>query len=126
MKNEPRISDAEWQVMKVLWERAPRTTNEVVEALAPSTRWKPKTIMTLLSRLVKKGALGFEKQGRTHVYTPLVAEADCVQAESRSFLERVYGGAVKPMLVSFLEGAELSEAEIEELKRILEKKEKES
>ena len=79
--------------------------------------------MTLLNRLVKKGALGYEKKGRAYHYHPLVEEADCARAERRSLLERVYGGSLQPMLASFLEDADLSAAEIEELKRMLDAQE---
>jgi len=119
MKGLPRISESEWQVMRVLWSCDCATANEVVDLLAGSTAWKPKTIKTLINRLVKKGALGFEKQGRAYLYHPLVDEADCVRAESRSFLSRVYGGALLPMLAHFIEEENLSPAEIEELRRIL-------
>lgn len=122
MDPTPKISDAEWLVMRQLWERAPQTTNEVVDTLASQTPWKPKTIMTLLNRLVKKGALGFEKKGRIYEYAPLVREEDCVRAESRSFLERVYGGSLQPMLAHFLEETPLSKEEIEALRRILDEK----
>jgi len=122
MKKVPRISDAEWRVMRVLWERSPLTANEVVDALAPSTTWKPKTIKTLLNRLIKKKALGFDRKGRAYHYYPLVDEAACVKAESRSFLKRVYGGALRPMLATFLEDADLSPEEVEELKRVLDER----
>ena len=122
MKKVPRISDAEWSVMKVLWTRSPLTANEVVDVLAPTTTWKPKTIKTLLNRLVKKRALGYEKKGRAYDYYPLVDEAACVKAASRSFLKRVYGGALRPMLAGLLEDADLSREEIDELKRILDER----
>ncbi len=115
----PTISDAEWDVMKVLWQRAPQSTNEVVEQLLPSKTWKPKTIHTLLRRLVDKGALGVEKKGREFSYQPLVAESDCQMAETRSFLGRCFGGGVAPFLAAFVEREKLSAAEVEELKRIL-------
>ena len=122
MKKIPRISESEWQVMKLLWAKNPSTANEVVEALSSTTTWKPKTIKTLLNRLVKKKAVGYEKKGREYHYYPLAAQADCVRTESRSFLRRVYGGAMKPMLAAFLENEDLSPEEIKDLKRILEKK----
>lgn len=121
MKGVPRISESEWQVMKVLWTRAPRTAGEVVEALS-ETHWKPKTIKTLLNRLVRKKAVDFERDGRSYRYYPLVAERDCVRAESRSFLQRVYGGALMPMLAAFLEDQRLTEDQIADLKRILDSK----
>lgn len=126
MKKMPRISDAEWEIMKIVWVAKRATTNEVVDALTPVTAWKPKTIMTMLKRLVDKGALDFEQKGRVYEYFPLVSEDDCVRAENRSFLQRVYGGSLKPMLSHFLEETPLSKKEIEELKQILEKKGKRS
>jgi BlaI family transcriptional regulator, penicillinase repressor len=118
----PRISEAEWVVMKRLWAASPATANTVVESLAGETDWNPKTIRTLLTRLVQKKALGYKKDGREYLYYPLVKEDACVRAESRSFLQRVYGGALKPMLAAFLESENLSADEIAELKRILDQK----
>lgn len=122
MLDMPQISDSEWKVMKVLWLNSPTTANEVLENLAKSTNWKSTTVKTLLSRLVKKGAVGFEKRNRTYYYYPLVTEDECVKAESKSFLKRVYGGALKSMIASFLEIQDLSEGDIEDLKSILDEK----
>lgn len=122
MKKLPKISEAEWRVMKVVWARANPTTNDVVEALTPATKWKPKTIMTMLKRLVDKGALGYRQKGRVYEYYAKVDAAECEKAESRSFIQRVYGGSLKPMLSHFLEEEKLSKAEIEELKKILDEK----
>ena len=123
MKKLPKISEAEWQVMQILWAHSPLTANEVIERLEPVASWKPKTIRTLITRLVQKKALGVNKEGREHEYTPLVEEAECVRAESRSFLKRVYGGALAPMLVHLLEEQALSPEEIAELKRVLDERE---
>ena len=122
MTETPRISDSEWLVMKILWASSPATTVEVMEALAPTTNWKLKTVLTLLNRLVKKGAVGFDKQGRAYLYHPLVEEAACVRAENRSFLDRVYDGSLAPMLARFFEESKLSPKEIKELKDILDGK----
>jgi BlaI family transcriptional regulator, penicillinase repressor len=123
MNKKPAISDAEWEVMKILWAKVPVTAEEVVGALKSKTTWKPKTILTLINRLVKKGLLGYEKKGRAYHYFPKINETACVHAESSSFLQRVYDGAFKPMLVNFLRDARLSKEDIEELKRILNEKE---
>jgi len=122
MSNIPAISDAEYQVMKVVWVGAPISTNEVVEKLEKTTSWKPKTIQTLLARLVKKGALQYEKEGRVFVYTPLVQEQDILEQESTTFLNRFYDGAVNSMIVNLVERDKFSEDDLSELKRILEKK----
>ena len=122
MKKIPKISESEWQIMKLLWAKNPSTANEMVEKLSPTTAWKPKTIKTLLTRLVKKKAVGYEKKGREYHYYPLAEKSECIKAESHSFLRRVYNGATKPMLAAFLENEDLSPEDIKELKRILNKK----
>ena len=107
--------------MQICWLKAtPCTANEIAKALEQSTDWKPNTIKTLIGRLVKKGALGYKEEGRLYLYYPLVAEDKCIKAESKSFLKRVFGGALKPMLVTFLQEEKLSQDDIEELKQILE------
>lgn len=123
MNHIPSISDAEYQVMKVIWAAGvPISTNEVVEKLEKTTAWKPKTIQTLLSRLVKKGALNYEKHSRVFVYTPLIQEKEILEMESDTFLNRFYDGALNSMIVNLLERDKLSEDDMSELKRILEEK----
>ena len=122
MKKLPKISESEWLVMRVLWSKGPLTANEVVKELTGKTKWKPKTIKTLITRLMNKGAVKFEKEGRKYRYYPAVSEAECVRMERRSFVRRVYGGTTSPMLASFLEDADLSTEDISELKKILEQK----
>ncbi len=122
MKKLPKISESEWQVMRVLWKKSPLTANEIVEELAGNTNWKPKTIKTLITRLAKKGAVKFEKEGRLYRYYPAVNKDECVRMERRSFVRRIYGGINKPMLAAFLEDAKLSAEDISELKKILDQK----
>ncbi len=120
MKKIPKISDAEWLVMKVVWQKSPITAKEIIDFLSPTTEWKPKTIMTLLNRLVKKSALDFEKISRTYHFFPLIQEEECIKEESQSFITKIYNGSVKPMLVNFIQDSHLSKKDIEELKKILE------
>ncbi len=122
MKNLPKISESEWMVMRVLWAKSPLTANEVVERLTGKAKWKPKTVKTLIDRLARKGAVRFEKEGRRYKYYPAVGRDECVATERHSFVRRVYGGTMKPMLAAFLEDAELSADDISELKEILEEK----
>jgi BlaI family penicillinase repressor len=109
-------------VMRVLWAKSPLTANDVIEQLTDKTKWKPKTIKTLIDRLVKKGAVKFKKEGRRYKYYPAIGRDECIAKERQSFLRRVYGGITKPMLAAFLEDAALSEDDIAELKEILEQK----
>jgi BlaI family penicillinase repressor len=120
MKTVPRISETEWELMKIVWAQSPRSAGEIIEALTQTdSSWHPKTVKAFLNRLVRKGALGFKKEGRAYLYRPLVKEQDCVAAASESFLERVFGGSLQPMLAHFVERKRLSEAEIRELRRLL-------
>jgi BlaI family transcriptional regulator, penicillinase repressor len=118
----PNISDAEWEVMKVLWTRSPRSANEIIQALEHHSEWKPKTVRTLLNRLVQKQAAAFSQEGKVYAYYPLVSEEDCVRTETRFFLNRIYGGSFKPMLAYFLRETQLTAEEIGELRQILDDK----
>ena len=123
MKTIPRISETEWEVMRVVWAKAPCTAEEVITALVCTDHsWHPKTIKTFLNRLAGKKALGFRKEGRAYLYRPLVTENECVSAASETFLERVFGGALKPMLAHFVERKKLSAEEVRELKKLLKQK----
>lgn len=125
MSHVPQISDAEWEVMKVLWSNSPRTANEVIEVLEDRTDWKPKTIRTLLNRLVQKQAISYSQEGKVYAYYPVVSEDECVKSETATFLKRIYGGSFKPLLVNFLKEEKLSSEDIKELKHILDGKAKE-
>jgi BlaI family transcriptional regulator, penicillinase repressor len=122
MSNPPTISDAEWEVMTVLWDQSPLTANAVVERLKGRKAWNPRTTKTLLNRLVKKKALDFTTQGNRYLYRPRVKREACVRTESRSFIRRIFGGEVGPMLVQFVRQSDLSAAEIEQLKKLLDEK----
>lgn len=120
----PRIADSEWRVMQVLWEKGPQTANDVVDALCGEVKWKPRTIKTLISRLVKKGAVKVTEEGYRYRYSAAVDESACVRSETNSFVRRVYQGAMKPALAAFLEDADLSPEEIDDLQKILRQKRK--
>ena len=119
MKKTPKISEAEWEVMKVSWESSPVTANEIVKRLSGKSHWKRETIRTLINRLVQKKALAFEKKGRQYHYYPLVTEAECVKAETKSFLKRFDKSSIEPMLAAFVEEENLSPERLRRLRRIL-------
>ena len=121
MKALPQISEAEFEVMKIIWKYAPINTNEITERLTKTTTWSPKTIQTLIKRLVTKGAVSYEKQSRVFVYTPLVEEKEYISQESRSFLERYYDGKITSMLSAYIENDHLSQSEIAALRSLLSK-----
>ncbi|UCE46495.1 MAG: BlaI/MecI/CopY family transcriptional regulator [Phycisphaerales bacterium] len=122
MTEIPQVSEAERIVMQVLWSEGPLTANKIIEKLEGKVKWNPRTIRTLISRLLNKHALDFDKEGKEYRYSPTVTEKQCIKLERVSFLQRVYGGATKPMIAAFIEDAKLSRSDIAELKAMLEKK----
>ncbi len=121
MKPLPQISEAEFEVMKIVWQYAPINTNEITDRLVKTTTWSPKTIQTLIKRLVTKGALAYEKESRVFVYTPLVGKDEYISQESNSFLHRFYNGNLSAMLSAYLDHDQLSETEIDTLRSLLSK-----
>jgi BlaI family penicillinase repressor len=118
------MTNAEWEVMVVSWQRAPVPATVVAEQLHESKHWSNATVRTLLRRLVRKGALAQQIEGKRYLYTPLVSMEDCVHHESDSFWNRVLGLAPSAALLRLVKRADLSKADIEELRRILREKEK--
>lgn len=120
MTRTPQISGAEWEVMEILWDFAPLTGAEVAERL----RAHPKTVKTLLGRLVKKGALRFTEEANRYLYQPVLPRKRYVAEESKSFLQRVFGGETTPALAHFVETVDLTDDEIRELRELLDRRAK--
>ncbi len=118
-----RISEAEWLVMLLLWEKSPRTAAEICGALTQERPGSEKTVRTYINRLVEKGALRCETSGKEYRFSPSVNRDECVHEESKNFLTRVFRGMTLPLLAHFIESSELTEADIAELKRIVASKE---
>ena len=119
-----KISDSEWEVMNLVWKKSPVAASEIVGELATKHDWHPRTIRTLLARLVEKGALRFRPEGRRYLYEPKVTMEACVRHESRSFIDRVFGGAPASMLINLVKHAEFTPEEIKQLRKLLAEKEK--
>ena len=119
MNRLPQISEAEFEVMKYVWQYAPVSTNEITDRLMKTTSWGAKTIQTLIKRLTNKGALTYEKEGRVYVYTPLVKENEYISQQSNSFLRRFYDGDITAMLSAYIKNDRLSAEEIGTLRSIL-------
>jgi len=118
----PKISDSEWLIMEVLWRRHPVTASDIAQELNPRTQWQDQTVRTMLRRLIDKKAVRYRAEGKVYWYEPAVDRERCVRVESRSFLERVFGGSAKPLLVQMMEDGQLSDADIAELKQLLSKR----
>jgi BlaI family transcriptional regulator, penicillinase repressor len=122
MKPRLNISDAEWEVMQIVWERAPVPASDIVERLERKKQWHARTTRTLIDRLVRKRALRTELEGKRFLFWPKIGKEECVQKESHSFLERVFGDEPGAMLIHLVKQAKFKPEEIQELQRILEEK----
>lgn len=122
MKTQISISESEWLVMKVLWDDSPRTLPDILNSLK-HTAWSQTTIQTYLARLVKKGALATQRQGKGYLYSPTISESDCQLTESKSFLNRIYNGSLSQMVKGFVKSGNLSSEELEALKKIIQEQE---
>ena len=120
MSDEINISDAEWIVMDAVWKRGTATAAEVIDDVAALRGWSHRTIRTLLARLVEKGALRAAEQGHRYAYSPAVTRQKCIRGESRTFLEKVFGGDVSSLLLHFAKESRMPPDKLERLKRILE------
>lgn len=120
MKKIPKISDAEYEIMKVIWENEPLTASEIVR-IVNNESWNENTIRTMVNRLLKKGALGYEKKGKAYVYHSLISSGDYKKFEGISFLKKLYGGSISAMFSNLVSGEDISKEELQNLKDILEK-----
>jgi len=121
MPQIPRISQTEWEIMRIVWAKAPVTAADIISELTKAdSTWHPVTAKTLLNRLVRKGALGYEQQGRAYLYKPLVDEHSCVSAVSSSFLDRVFGGSLSSMVAYFVENRKLTAKQAKDLRKAME------
>lgn len=114
-----RIGEAEYAVMEVLWQEAPLTAAEVAERVPAERGWSIRTVKTMLGRLLAKGILSHEEEGRRYLYRPAVARADYVAQESGKLIDRMFGGRVTPLVAHLAERDRLSPADIAEIEALL-------
>ena len=115
MEKSPQISEAEYEIMKIIWSDSPISTNEVCEKAPKSHNWSNKTIHTLLSRLTAKHVIAYEQRGRMYYYYPIVSQKKYLSQENRHFLDRFYNGEAPTLLSSLLSGSEISDADLEKM-----------
>jgi BlaI family transcriptional regulator, penicillinase repressor len=118
--NDMQISEAESVVMEVLWQRSPQTSEEVLAALGERQQWQEATVKTLLNRLLNKGAIEAQKDGRRYLYSPRLRREDWVMGESESLLARLFDGRVAPLVAHFSQHRKLSAADVAELRKLVE------
>lgn len=118
MATKLSITESEWQVMQIIWNDSPQALQEILEKLK-QTEWSKTTIQTYLARLVKKGALSTQRQGKGYLYYPAISQNDCQLEESKNFLSRVYGGSLSRMVSGFIQSGDLSDNELNALKELI-------
>jgi len=121
-ENVPSLSNAEWEVMKTFWIEGPMAARDVYNALPDGHGWAYKTVKTLLSRLVAKGALDYEQIGNSYLYRPVFSRDQLTSKEVRGFVDRVLDGSLSPILAHFIEKTELSNEELNRLRKLLDQK----
>ena len=119
MTTPPAISDAESLVMRQLWQRSPQTAEDLAATLGTAQGWQPATVKTLLNRLLNKGALTAERDGRRFLYTPAIPEEAWVADTGLSLIDRLFGGRLAPLVAQFASERELKPADIEALRAML-------
>jgi len=120
------ISNAEFEVLDALWQQHPASANEIIERLNKKKEWHEKTVKTLLNRLVKKKALGFEKQQRSYLYFPLFERENYTIKESKNLIERFFSGRLSPLVAGFAKNSDLKKDDIDELKAVIARWEQEN
>ena len=118
-QSSERISEAEHAVMEALWDSSPRSAAEVCDAVCEARGWSMPTVKTLLSRLVAKGAVATEPEGRKFLYSPLLERADYVGGESRRLVDRLFGGRAAPLFAHLAENEALTEEDLTEIESLL-------
>lgn len=121
MPKDTPISEAESVIMQALWARSPLAAEDVLVAIAGDTDWQESTVKTLLNRLLRKGAIHARKQGRRYLYTPILARDQWLLQESSGLLDRLFGGRVAPLVAHFSQHRKLSERDVQELRKVLDK-----
>lgn len=113
-----KISDSEMEIMRSIWAAgSPVTSAQLLESLRGDKAWKPTTVLTFLARLVEKGVLKTERQGKAYKYIPLISEIEYKSIETRNFLDEVHNGSIKSFVAALFEGNDMSREEIDELKK---------
>ena len=116
-----RASESEMQVLSALWDRSPQTAADLTSRIGKINGWTQATVKTLLARLVQKGAVTAEADGRRYLYSPAIERADAVGEESQRFVDRLFGGRVSPLIAHLADREALSDTDIAEIEALLKK-----
>ena len=116
-----RCTEAEWKIMEVLWDHAPRTMSEITKALEPTTGWTRHTVITLLKRMQEKGTVAVDESGDVKRYTPLMTQEEASTQETRKFLRHVFSGKASLLINHLVDSGEITLKEMDELMDMMRK-----
>ena len=122
MGNYPKISDAEWEVMEIIWARSPISGNDVANQLSEKHNWHLRTVKTMLGRLARKGALTYQKDKNTYLYSPVIERKNYIKHISQRFIQQLFKGNNSLALTHFVESTDLSAKDIDDLHALLKEK----
>lgn len=120
MSTLKRLPDAEFEIMKVVWDNEPPiTTNMIMEQLGNKKEWKAQTVLTLMVRLVERGFLRTEKKGKERTYYPLIKKEDYLKFETSNFIERFHGNSFSSLITALYDGKKIKDDDLDELEKWL-------
>jgi predicted transcriptional regulator len=123
MKSTKRLPDAEFELMRIIWQNEPpMSTNQIIACLDVSNTWKPQTVLTLLVRLIEKGFLSSDKAGKERIYFPLISRSEYLQTETGSFFDKLHGNSIFSLVNALYDGKKISDKEIYELRKWLDER----
>ena len=116
-----RCTEAEWKIMEVLWDSAPRTMSEITKALEPTTGWTRHTVITLLKRMQEKGTVAVDESGDVKRYTPLMTQEEASTQQTKKFLSHVFSGKASLLINHLVDSGEITLKEMDELMDMMRK-----
>ena len=116
-----RCTEAEWKIMEVLWDHAPRTMSEITKALEPTTGWTRHTVITLLKRMQEKGTVAVDESGDVKRYTPLLTQEEASTQQTKKFLSHVFSGKASLLINHLVDSGEITLKEMDELMDMMRK-----
>ena len=119
MADDIRISESELEIMAVLWSDSPLSAADVAKAISARRAWSPTTVKTMLARLVEKGALGAEAEGRRFLYRPLIERESLAGAQAGRLVDRLFGGRISPLVAHLAERRDFEPEDLAELEKLI-------
>lgn len=119
---ERQCTEAEWKIMELLWDRAPRPMSEITRLLEPSTGWTRHTVITLLKRMQEKRTVAVDESGDVKMYSPLITREEASQAQTKKLLNRVFSGSASLLISHLVDSGEITLKEMDDLMDMLHKR----